>query len=198
MPMEPKVESPATHPPSRAVVGTPPVGAVPERDLPRGTAPPRHDGVVPRTDTAHREIAAPPGRVFAALVDPDALVAWLPPAGMSARFEGFDARPGGSYRMVLTYLDAADAPGKASADTDVVDVRVVQVVPEDRVVQAVDFESDDPAFAGTMTMTWRVEAVDGGTRVEIRAEDVPDGISAEDHAAGLASSLDQLAAFVER
>jgi hypothetical protein len=42
----------------------------------------------------------------------------------------------------------------------------------------VDFVSDDPAFAGTMTMTWVVRAVDGGTRVELTADDVPDGISA--------------------
>jgi len=153
---------------------------------------------MPRTDVARRTVAAPAETVFAAMVEPDDLLVWLPPDGMTGRFGHVDLRTGGSYRMVLTYLDAADAPGKASADTDVVDVRVVQVVPGDRVVQAVDFESDDPAFAGTMTMTWRVEAVDGGTRVEIRAEDVPDGISAEDHAAGLASSLDQLAAFVER
>ncbi|HEX9467700.1 MAG TPA: hypothetical protein VGA11_04765 [Acidimicrobiia bacterium] len=39
----------------------------------------------------------------------------------------------------------------------------------DRVVQAVDFVSDDPAFAGTMTMTWAVRAVDGGTRVQTTA-----------------------------
>src|SRR5205807_9579919 len=57
------------------------------------------------------------------------------------------------------------------------------------VVQAVDFVSDDPAYAGTMTLTWAVIAVEAGTRVDIVAEDVPDGISAEDHAAGLASSL---------
>ena len=30
-----------------------------------------------------------------------------------------------------------------------------------------------------MTMTCEVTAVDAGTRVEIRADDVPDGISAE-------------------
>jgi uncharacterized protein YndB with AHSA1/START domain len=40
-----------------------------------------------RTDTASRVIAAPPDRVFAALVDPEALTAWLPPDGMSGRFE---------------------------------------------------------------------------------------------------------------
>jgi hypothetical protein len=66
------------------------------------------------------------------------------------------------------------------------------------VVQAVEFVSDDPSYAGTMTMTWEVTAVDTGTRVEIRADDVPDGISAEDHAAGLASSLANLAAYLER
>ena len=142
-------------------------------------------------------IAASPERVYAALVDPDALTVWLPPKGMSGRFDRFDARPGGSYRLVLTYLDASAAPGKATADSDVVEARFVDVVPGVRVVQAVDFVSDDPSYAGTMTMTWEVTPVDTGTRVEIRAEDVPDGISAEDHAAGLSSSLENLAAYLQ-
>lgn len=153
---------------------------------------------MPRTDTASRMIAAPPESIYAAFVDPEALVAWLPPSGMSGRFERFDVRPGGSYRMVLTYADASGAPGKATEDSDIVEARFVDLVPGERLVQAVDFESDDPAFAGTMTMTWKVTAVDEGSRVEFRADDVPDGISAEDHAAGLASSLANLAAHVER
>lgn len=146
-----------------------------------------------RTDTASRVIAAPPDRVFAAFVDPEALTSWLPPQGMTARFERFDPRPGGSYRLVLTYADASHTPGKATADSDVVEARFVDVVPEVRVVQEVDFVSDDPAFAGTMTMTWQVTPVDGGTRVDIIADDVPAGISAEDHSVGLASSLANLA-----
>jgi uncharacterized protein YndB with AHSA1/START domain len=117
---------------------------------------------------------------------------------MSGRFDRFDARPGGSYRLVLEYADASTAPGKATADSDIVEARFVDVVPGVRVVQAADFVSDDPAYAGTMTMTWEVTAVDGGTRVDIRADDVPPGISAEDHAAGLASSLANLAAYLER
>jgi uncharacterized protein YndB with AHSA1/START domain len=153
---------------------------------------------MPRTDSASRVVAAPPARLYAAFVDEEALVAWLPPEGMTARFERFDPRPGGSYRLVLTYTDAATASGKATPDSDVVEARYVALVPGVRVVQAVDFASDDPAFAGTMTMTWEVRAVDGGTRVEITADDVPDGISAEDHARGLASSLANLARYVER
>jgi uncharacterized protein YndB with AHSA1/START domain len=153
---------------------------------------------MPRTDRGSRVIAASRERVWAALVDPGALLAWLPPGEMTGRFERFDARPGGSYRMVLTYPGASGAPGKASADSDIVEARFIDIVPGERVVQAVDFVSDDPAYAGTMTMTWQVTPVEAGTRVDIIAEDVPDGISADDHATGLASSLTKLAAYLQR
>ena len=152
---------------------------------------------MPRTDRASRVVAAPAECVWAALVDPQALLAWLPPGGMTGRFERFDARPGGSYRMVLTY-SGSGARGKATVDSDIVEARFVDIVPGTRVVQAVDFVSDDPAYVGTMIMTWEVAAAGAGTRVTIVAEDVPDGISAEDHAAGLDSSLTNLAAYLEQ
>src|ERR1700729_3220562 len=117
---------------------------------------------MPRTVRASRAIAPPPQRVWAALVDPDALLAWLPPGGMTGRFERFDARPGGSFRMVLTYSDSSGAPGKATADSDIVEARFVDIVPGERVVQEVDFISDDPAYAGTMTMNWEITSVDAG------------------------------------
>lgn len=148
---------------------------------------------MPRTDRASLDVDAPVARVFRALIDRDDLLAWLPPDGMTATFERFDPRPDGSYRLILTYDDPIGSPGKSSAESDIVEVRYLAIVPGDRVVQAVDFVSDDPAFSGTMTMTWAVQPVPGGTRVEITADDVPDGISAADHAAGLASSLANLA-----
>jgi uncharacterized protein YndB with AHSA1/START domain len=151
-----------------------------------------------RTDTASRTVLTTPEKAYAALIDPDAMLQWLPPTGMTARLEHFDARAGGGYRMVLTYADASEASGKATADSDVVDVRFIELVRDVRVVQAVEFESDDPAFAGTMTMTWELIRTDDGTRIEIRADDVPPGISAEDHATGLASSLANLAAHLGR
>ena len=69
------------------------------------------------------------------------------------QIERFDARPGGSYRLVLTYADASSARGKATADSDIVEAHFVDVIPGVRVVQAIDFVSDDPTHAGTMTMT---------------------------------------------
>jgi uncharacterized protein YndB with AHSA1/START domain len=148
-----------------------------------------------RTDTASRLVHAAPERVYAALVDPDLLVRWLPPHGMTGRFERFDARPGGSYRLVLTHADGGT--GKSDADSDVVEARFVDLVAGRRVVQAVDFVSDDPSFAGTMTMSWELTRQDGSTLVEIRADDVPSGIRPDDHATGMQSSLANLAALVE-
>jgi uncharacterized protein YndB with AHSA1/START domain len=151
---------------------------------------------MPRTDRVSRVIAAPPDQVYAAFVNPEELAAWLPPEGMTGTFERFDPRTGGSYRLVLTYADASARRGKATADTDVVESRFINLVPGVRVVQAVDFVSDDPAYAGTMTMTWEVTEVDGGSRVDIVADNVPEGIAADDHAAGLASSLLNLAEYL--
>jgi uncharacterized protein YndB with AHSA1/START domain len=141
-------------------------------------------------------IAAPPEKVFAALVDPEALTRWLPPAGMTGKIELFDLRPGGSYRMVLTHADPSVSWGKSTKDSDIVEARFVDILPGVRVVQAVEFVSDDPDYAGTMTMTWEVAAAEGGTRVDVIAADVPDAISREDHAAGLTSSLMNLADYL--
>jgi uncharacterized protein YndB with AHSA1/START domain len=152
---------------------------------------------VPRTDVASRIIDTSTESAFAALVDPDALLQWLPPSGMRGRFEHFDPRPGGGYTLVLTYDDPSGSPGKSTENTDVVEARFVEIEPGVRVVQAIDFQTDDPAFGGTMTMIWEVLPVENGARVEIRAENVPDGVSAEDHAVGLASSLDNLAAYLK-
>lgn len=100
--------------------------------------------------------------------------------------------------MALTYEGAEHTPGKSSEHSDVVEGRFVELVPNVRVVQLIEFESDDPAFGGSMTMTWSLIRVSGGTEVSISCENVPNGISKEDHAIGLASSLKNLAAFVER
>ena len=150
-----------------------------------------------RTDTASRLVKASPGAIYNAFVDPAALARWLPPKGMRAKIERFEPRPGGSYRMVLTYDDPAGAPGKASVDSDIVEGRFVALEPRERIVWKVGFVSDNPAFAGTMTMSWRFKEVRDGTEVTILCENVPAGIGKEDHDAGLRSTLENLARFIE-
>jgi uncharacterized protein YndB with AHSA1/START domain len=147
-----------------------------------------------RVDTASLIVAAPPEVIYEAFVDADALLAWLPPAGMTGEMLEFEARPGGAFRMALHYNEAGH--GKTTEDTDVVNSEFAELVPGKRVVQLVRFKSEDPAFAGTMRMVWDLEPASGGTRVIFLAEDVPEGISKQDHDAGLKSSLENLAAYV--
>ncbi|MGP6174944.1 SRPBCC domain-containing protein [Corynebacterium sp. A21] len=90
------------------------------------------------------------------------------------------------------------APAKTTADSDVVDARFIQLIPGQKVVQDINFRSEDPAFAGTMTMIWEISPVAGGSLLTISARNVPAGISAAEHQAGLASSLDNLAGYLQR
>ncbi|MEU6268639.1 SRPBCC family protein [Saccharopolyspora shandongensis] len=150
-----------------------------------------------RTDRAGRVIAASPEVVYGALLDREALEAWLPPEGMHGRIERWDPRPGGGFRMVLTYLDPSGSPGKTSDATDVVDIGFADLVPNERVVQRAVFEADDPSFAGTMTMTWHLAAAGDRTEVTVTAADVPPGIDQVAHETGIASSLANLASYVE-
>jgi uncharacterized protein YndB with AHSA1/START domain len=135
--------------------------------------------------------------IYRAFATADAMKAWLPPQGMTGKMVAFAFHEGGTYRIRLTYDDPQTTTGKTSEDADEVEVRFVKLVPHERIEQAVNFESDDPAFSGEMRMAWILEPVQNGTLVTVRCEDVPPGIGVEDHMAGLESTLGNLAAFVE-
>ena len=47
----------------------------------------------------HRVLRAPPGKVYRAFLDADAMSKWLPPHGFTAKVHHLDARIGGTYRM---------------------------------------------------------------------------------------------------
>ncbi len=151
-----------------------------------------------RTDSATRLVRASPEAVYRAFVDPSALMAWLPPEGMSGRALLLEPWPGGRYRIELRLEGGGhEVGGKTTERTDVTSGRFLEVVPGRRIVQSVEFESADPAFAGTMEMVWELDPAAAATTVTVIARNVPSGISARDHAAGLASSLENLARFVE-
>ena len=151
-----------------------------------------------RVDTASKLIRASASTIYRAFATPDAMERWLPPQGMTGSVLAFSFREGGAYRMRLTYDEAQHTPGKTSEDADEVEVRLVRLVPNECIEQAVKFDSEDPAFSGEMRITWILESAQNGTLVTVRCEDVPAGIRPEDHQAGLRSTLDNLAAFAER
>jgi uncharacterized protein YndB with AHSA1/START domain len=150
-----------------------------------------------RTDSASRVIMASPQIIYKAYIEPENLISWLPPKGMKGQIYEFDARDGGAYRMSLTHIGEHSTPGKTSDHTDVVQGRFLKLVPNEQIVQLFEFESEDPAFADAMTMTWTLTAVPEGTKVTIVCENVPEAVSQEDHDTGMKSTLENLAAFTE-
>jgi uncharacterized protein YndB with AHSA1/START domain len=152
-----------------------------------------------RIDSGSRVIRASPQTIYRAFLDPVAVTAWRPPKGMKAHVYAFDPREGGTYRMSFAYTDIGhDVRGKTSEHADVFEGRFMKLVPNELIVERVNFESDDPAFAGTMTITTTLTPVTGGTEVTIRCEDVPPGIRPSDHQKGITSTLENLAEFTER
>jgi uncharacterized protein YndB with AHSA1/START domain len=145
-----------------------------------------------------RVIKAEPAKVYAAFMDPQALVAWLPPARMTGKLHGFDARVGGGYRMSLFYPpDETVFHGKTADREDRVNVRFVALAPPHRIVEAITFDTTNPAFFGEMRFTITFDAVPGGTEVTFLCANLPPGLQPSDNAAGVRLSLEQLARYLE-
>ncbi|MFG3604314.1 SRPBCC family protein [Micromonospora chersina] len=142
-------------------------------------------------------VKAPRSAVYRALLDPAAVAKWRVPTGMSGHVHEFDAREGGSLRVSLTY-EAPDNTGKSTAHTDSYHGHFVKIVPDQQVVEVVEFETDDPALRGAMTMTTTLTDVDGGTEVVVVHDGIPDAIPAEDNETGTRMALANLARLVER
>ncbi|MFI1169059.1 SRPBCC family protein [Streptomyces sp. NPDC020801] len=146
--------------------------------------------------TVSRRLKAPPAAVYRALVDPDAVAAWRVPDGMTGQVHEFDPREGGRFRVSLTYDDPG-RPGKSGARTDTYRGYFARLVPDELVVEVIEFETGDDALRGTMTMTTSLTEVNGRTDVVIRHEGIPDAVLREDNERGTRMALDHLAALVE-
>jgi uncharacterized protein YndB with AHSA1/START domain len=144
-----------------------------------------------------RVIKASRKAIYRALTDPEALARWRVPDDMTGRMHEFDLRPGGRYRMSLTYTDPQGARGKTTADTDTFEGRFVELVPNEKVVEAIVFEAGGAKFGGVMTLTSSLADADGGTLVTMEHENLPAGVRPEDNELGTTMSLRKLAALVQ-
>jgi uncharacterized protein YndB with AHSA1/START domain len=143
-----------------------------------------------------RHVDAAPSAVYRALLDPAAIAKWRVPQGMSSQVHEFDAREGGAFRVSLTY-ESSDGVGKSSSHTDTYHGHFRTLVPNERVVEVFEFETDDPAMRGTMTMTTTLTPAGGGTDVLIVHEGIPDAIAPADNETGTRMALDNLARLLE-
>jgi uncharacterized protein YndB with AHSA1/START domain len=147
-------------------------------------------------------VSAPRAAVYRALLDARAVATWMVPDGMTSQVHVFEPREGGVFRISLTY-DAPTGTGKTTAQTDTYHGRFVELVPDERVVEVVEFEAADPALQGEMTITITLtdagseDGAGGGTDLLAVHEGLPPGLSAADNELGWRLSLAKLAALVE-
>jgi uncharacterized protein YndB with AHSA1/START domain len=134
--------------------------------------------------------------VYRALLDAEDVQQWMVPEEMTSQILSFDARQGGEFRISLTY-DMPTAAGKTTAQSDSFHGRFVKLVPDTEVVQAIEFETDDPAMKGEMTVTYALADADDGTELVLLYENLPPGVSPADNELGSRMSLDKLARLVE-
>src|SRR5213594_2877184 len=139
-----------------------------------------------------RRVHAPRATVYRALLDGRAVAKWMVPNGMTSHVHAFDAREGGSFRISLTY-DAPTGTGKTTAHTDTYHGRFIKLVPDEEVVEVIEFEMADPALQGEMTITISLADAQGGTEVLAVHDRLPPGLSPADNEAGWRSSLSKLA-----
>ena len=143
-----------------------------------------------------RHVKAPRADVYRALVDPRAVATWKVPNGMTCHVHSFDVREGGSFRISLTY-DTPIGTGKTTAHTDTYRGRFAKLVPNEQVVEVMEFETTDAAMHGEMMVTFMLMDTGMGTDVLAIHDNVPPGISPADNEAGWREALDKFAAFVE-
>ncbi|MDO8362513.1 MAG: SRPBCC family protein [Actinomycetota bacterium] len=154
----------------------------------------------PDTTMVTRRIDAPRAAVYRALLDPAAVQQWMVPDGMTSVVHSFDPSEGGTFRISLTYDGSIDhAAGKTDARTDTFHGRFQTLLPDTQVVQVVEFETDDPAMRGEMTITYRLSDTGDGAGTELVGlhEHLPPGVAPADNEAGWRMSLHKLAALVE-
>jgi uncharacterized protein YndB with AHSA1/START domain len=146
---------------------------------------------------ASQLVRAPRSAVYRALLHADAIAKWRVPDNMTSEVHEFDPHEGGYFRVSLTYR-SADEAGKSSAHTDTYHGTFRRLVPNEQVVEELQFETEDEALAAPMTMTITLTEVEGGaTEVEMLHEGVPDSIPKADNELGTRMALAKLARLVE-
>ena len=148
------------------------------------------------TTRIRRRMNAPRAAVYRALLDARAVARWMVPNGMSSHVHAFEPREGGTFRISLTY-DAPSGSGKTTAQTDTYHGRFVKLVPDEQVVQLVEFETPNPAMQGEMTITYTLNDAEGATELVAVHDGLPRGVSPADNELGWTMSLAKLATLVE-
>ena len=135
----------------------------------------------------HRVFTAPVEKVFKAFTDADAMVAWLPPYGFTAKVHSLDAKVGGKYKMSFTNFTTGNSHSFGGEFLE---------VKENELIKYND-KFDDPNLPGLMITTVNFKSVVAGTEIHVVQEGIPELIPVEMCYLGWQESLDKLKRLVE-
>jgi uncharacterized protein YndB with AHSA1/START domain len=128
-----------------------------------------------------------PEKLYRALLDPEAMVKWLPPHGFTGKVHSIDARVGGRYKMSFKNFSTGNGHSFGG--------EYLELVPNERIVHTDVF--DDTNLPGQMKVTIVLKKVMVGTELNIVQEGIPDVIPVEACYLGWQESLTLLAQLVE-
>ncbi len=129
------------------------------------------------------------------MLDPDSVARWKVPDGMRSEVHEWEPRTGGRFRVSLTYDEPA--LGKTRDRTDTYAGRFLELVPVERVVEAVEFETAREDLRGEMTVTTTIHPAPAGAEVRIDHAGLPRGVAEADNRLGTEMSLAKLADLLE-
>lgn len=135
----------------------------------------------------HLVLRCPPARLYRALLEPDAIMKWMPPHGFTGRVHEIETKVGGAYRMSFTNLSSGHSHAWRGKYTD--------LVTNERIRHTDRFE--DASLAGEMATTLTLRAVSVGTDLTIVQEGIPSVIPPEACYVGWRESLQLLTLLVE-
>jgi uncharacterized protein YndB with AHSA1/START domain len=132
-----------------------------------------------------REFDAPPAKVFRAHVDPDLFVRWNWAEGFDVRFDHFDCRTGGAYRITMSGDDMEGSVHGSFHD----------VIPDELIVQTF---TPDSAPELVILEKHRFEDLGDG-RTRLTATSLVDSFESRDSFidAGLVEAFDRLDQLLE-
>ena len=105
----------------------------------------------------HRVLRAPPGKVYRAFLDADALARWLPPYGFLCQVHHLEAKVGGTFKMSFVNFSSGNSHSFSG--------EYLEVEPPSRLVNTELF--DVPPFneGEPAIVTQVLEEVDGRTKL---------------------------------
>ncbi|SFN50892.1 Activator of Hsp90 ATPase homolog 1-like protein [Nocardia asteroides] len=144
-----------------------------------------------------RHFNAPRGTVYRLLVDAEAVRAWMVPDGMVSAVHRFEPEEGGVFSITVERDETSDA-GATAPQHHAYYGRFVSLVPDERVMEVLEFVTDMPDMAGAQTITFMLADAGDGTDLEVLHEGVPTGMTLAENDVAWQVALGKMVALAER